>query len=700
MYFKLALGNVKKSISDFAIYFVTLAFGVCVFYAFNSITQQSAVLNLNNATNNMLELLSLLIGGVSVFIAIVLGFLIVYANGFLIRRRKREFGIYLTLGMNRAHVSRVIVYETVLVGFAALVVGLCLGVALSQLMLYVTAAMFKATITTFTFMFSGVACTKTILYFAIIFLVALAFNVRTVSRYKLIDLLNADRKNQNVKLRSLPLSVALFVISVVMIAVAYWLLIDNGLNEINAQFYTSTALVCVGTVLFFFSLSGFLLRAVKSNKRLYLKGLNAFTMRQLNSRINTAFASISIVCLALFLAITSTCGGFALCSSLNTSIENAAPYDVTFIERFGTTPQTLSYPEQAIADNFDMEAALSRDVEGWGDLARDAAQTDYYATGLTYGDLMAKTNYSGFSSAVDMESGGASSMPVVKLSQFNATRALLGKEPVRLESTECLIWCDFEELQKFFRAFIEQNDTIDFSGQALSIYGDGIDATANQTSSFASNTGVLVVPDELIPADAVLVESYLNVMSPLPEGSVDDSFNSALDKAYGTDDPHAAVTTGKVNLAWPYTNELTAEYAISQSAGLSAIVAYLAIYIGFILLIACAAILALQQLSAAADDRQRYTMLFKLGAEPRMIDRALFAQIGIYFLFPLVLAVCHSIVALTQVVDAVKIFGLLDITQPLLITVAFALVIYGGYFLITCFVSRKMIETTQNQRVD
>ena len=108
MFCKLAWGNVRRSARDFALYFVTIVFGVSVFYAFNSITDQRAVLALEGQSGGLLDLLGTLIGGVSAFVAVILAFLVVYADRFLIRRRKKEFAIYLTLGMQRGQLARVV----------------------------------------------------------------------------------------------------------------------------------------------------------------------------------------------------------------------------------------------------------------------------------------------------------------------------------------------------------------------------------------------------------------------------------------------------------------------------------------------------------------------------------------------------------------------------------------------------------------
>ena len=189
MYFKIALGNVRRSIRDYGVYFLTLTFGVCLFYVFNSIQSQSVMLALSQSQAKMLVLLNNLMQIFSVFVCIVLGFLIVYANNFLIRRRKKELGLYLVMGMNKGTVARILMIETVMIGLLAFAVGLGLGILVSQALTVVTANLFMVQLKAFEFIVSLKAILLSALFFGGLYLIVLIFNSVVVSRYKLIDLL-------------------------------------------------------------------------------------------------------------------------------------------------------------------------------------------------------------------------------------------------------------------------------------------------------------------------------------------------------------------------------------------------------------------------------------------------------------------------------------------------------------------------------
>ena len=208
---KLSLKNIKKSFKDYAIYFLTLVIGVCIFYIFNSMDSQSAMLKVSESQSEMIELLTELLSYVSIFVSFVLGFLILYASRFLIKKRNKEFGIYMTLGMSKRKISFLLLIETFLIGLISLGIGLLLGIALSQITSIFIANMFEADMTEFAFNFSKSAMIKTIFYYAIIYFVVMIFNTVVVSKNKLINLLQASRKQEKIKIKNSIVCIILFI---------------------------------------------------------------------------------------------------------------------------------------------------------------------------------------------------------------------------------------------------------------------------------------------------------------------------------------------------------------------------------------------------------------------------------------------------------------------------------------------------------
>lgn len=682
---KLALANVRRSYKDFALYFFTLMAGVAVFYAFNSITEQQVVLSLDESQGSMIELLGVLINYVSVFIVVILGFLIVYASRFLIKRRNREFAIYLLLGMPKRTLLGITLTETVVVGAASLVAGLAVGLVISQVLLQVTALLFVAEVEGFAFFVAQGEIIKTVLVFLAIFALAMIFNVGHIMKAKLIDLINAGRKNDDIKLRSIPLSFVLFVMACALIGVAYHLLSTNGL-AVNPTFGLSTALVCLGTVLFFYSLSGFLLRLVQSIKPLYFRGLNMFTLRQVASRVNTTFISMAIICMTLFLAITSVSGGVGISLAIQDSLASQTRYDATATSYYSTALSNYN-PAYVTNHSYDMEsgmrdAAKRLGLPDYDSVVAESVQVDYFSDTLTYRDFDEALGTSLPEYAGSLVSFGyeEQSIPIISVSQYNRAMDLAGKDTLMLAENQAVLNSDSDFTQEYLGDLAHKQPTFTVFGHDVQVQPE-LNTETYQTTSFPNQIGTLIVPDSVIPEGLAPVSSFLNV---------NYTNNPDAEQLWG--EIYNGIAESTDENTWPLNMGQTREEIFSQNIGLSTIVAYLAIYIGFVLVVACAAILAIQQLSNVSDNQSRYQLLHKLGAPKRMINGALFKQILIAFAFPLLLGVAHAICALQQVTAMVQVFGHFDIVQTTAVSGAAFLIVYGLYFLLTYAAARGMLR--------
>ena len=525
---KLAFANVRRSYKDFAIYFFTLLIGVAVFYAFNSITAQDAVLAFDKSQGNMIELLSYLINGVSVFICVILAFLVVYASRYLIKRRNKEFAIYLLLGMPKGTLLRLTLAETLIVGLVSLMAGIGLGLLISQGLLYVTAFMFVVDIPGFTFFVAQDELVKTIVVFLIIFALALFFNVGYVMKAKLIDLIQSERKNDTLKLRSIPVSFCLFLISCVIIGVSYYLLSENGI-VVNPTFGAATALVCVGTLLFFYSLSGFLLRVIQSIKPLYYRGLNMFTLRQVASRINSSFVSMAVICMTLFLAITSVAGGVGISLSMQNSMASITHYDasVTSYYSVASSLEGSDYSNEVKQryealqgylekHDYNMAQGIADDAKKLGlpdfnRVVRESAQVDMYDSEATFGQLDEQlgkpmTDYVGAEMInpdyIDQ------TLSIVPVSQYNHAMEISGREGISLGRDEAVLNCDTDVVMDYARDVAKSGITLSVFGHDLTVDRD-LNTETFQTTSIPGQMGILIVSDEIIPDDAVPITSIL-----------------------------------------------------------------------------------------------------------------------------------------------------------------------------------------------
>ena len=675
MLVKLAFANVRKSARDFAVYFFTLVLGVAVFYAFNSIADSSAVQSLPTDVSEVVQLLSNIIAGVSVFIAIVLGFLVLYANAFLIRRRRAEFGMYLTLGMGKGDLLKISACETLIVGAASLAVGLLAGVALSQALTCLCLSIMAQPVEGVTLSFSTKAFTMTVATFAAIFAVSMFWNSAHLAKSKLIDLLAGSRKNDKPRLHNLPLSFALFIVSLCIIGYSYSMLLRTGLlGDDMSNLLIETILVSVGTVLLFFSLSGFLLKAAQMAKPLYLRGLNMFFLRQLASRINSTFVSMSVDAMQKNAENGMRCdASFTSYYAMNTDDENG---------NVSTRSLVNGLVEES---NFDAAVGLSKLTEqygapSWDSMVENSAQINFYPSDVSFDTLHDLTGLNLLDSVgagpitPDTTKQEAS---LIKVSDFNAARELCGLEPVTVNDGECLLWSDFATSQPYLESVAAQQPAISIGDVQLKaqreIATDTIECTGVGTRAFQ-----IVVPDDAVTGEPAFAVFDAKISDGMQEVFAD--FCQALSDRNDMQES-----------SWPLFMYQTAEGVQAESHNLTALASYLAMYIGFIMVVACAAILAIQQLSDANDNARRYELLAKLGAPQRMISGALFKQVLVCFAFPLVVAIAHTICAMQTVKGIVLVFGNFNLSATALSTAAIFLAVYGAYFLVTYFSARAIV---------
>lgn len=652
MYFKLAKQNVKKSFKSYIIYFFTLVFGVAIFYIFNSISSQSIMMNLSEEKKVVFDMVNTVMGYISIFIAFILGFLIVYSNNYLIKRRKKEFGVYLTLGMEKGTLSKIIFIETILIGLISLIIGLVLGVVLSQGLSIFTAYMFKVDLTKFCFIFSESAFKKTILCFIAIYIIVLIFNSIKINKIKIIDLLKGSRKNETQTVKKVWVSVILFILSVVMIGSAYYMVIKMGISELEIKTLgISVLLGSVGTVLFFYSLTGFVLEVVKRRKSVYLKDLNMFVLRQISSKINTTFISISVICLMLFIAICTLSTGLGVNIAMNSNLKDLTRFDATIWNNDGKSIQSiLNYNKAFISDYVESELPVT-----------------LYDSGVRYGDFLSKKAMENQNAYYPIATN--QKIVVMSLSEYNAILKNLGEKEISLCKNEYTAIGDIDSLSKWANESLKSGKEIKINNETLKPANMKFKEIDIYDFLMKNNLLTFIVNDPV-----------LNGLKP-----VNTKVNINLKKGVNID----KLKEFKINQKGFYMITKSEVYANSEGIGLT--YAYLGIYIGLIFIMASAIVLSIQQLTDSIDNKERYKVLKEIGVDEKMINKSLFKQIGIYFLLPISLAIIHSIVGIKVASKVVSMFGDINIVKNIIIAMIVIIVIYGGYFVITYLTAKRNI---------
>lgn len=684
MLFNISLKNIRKSLKDYTVYFFTLILGVAIFYVFNAIDSQSVMLDVRENMMDIIKLMNDMLSGVSVFVSCILGFLIIYASRFLIKRRNKEFGIYLTLGMSKRKISAILFFETLLIGIVSLVAGLVIGTILSQFMSVIVANMFDADMTKFKFIFSMKACVKTLIYFAIMYVLVMIFNTFSISRCKLIDLLNAGKKTEKVTMKNPIICTIVFVIGVGILSYAYWM-VTRGVRTLNTfdKIGIPIALGCVATFLIFWSVSGFMIRIFTSIKSVYYKGVNSFVLRQFCSKINTAVFSTTVICIMLFITISVLSAALSMKDSLSKDLDSMCPVDVQLakysydaMSEAYATSQDMNEKDREMLEDSKLSIIETLNNSGFDaqKYFKDVVEYNIYNTGLTVKDTLGDINTDDYQFMAD------AIMPVMTIGDYNSVARLYGNSTYELNDDEYIIVADYKNMVMIRNQALKKGIILSVNGKEYkpryNECKDGFVKIGVQNM----NDGILVVPDNAVKPQQVRnmgLSADYRVDTKEERYSIETQLDNLMKN----------ISFKKSFISWNSRIDLA-----ESSVGLGALVTFIALYLGIIFLISSAAILALRELSDSADNKERYGMLRKLGVDERMIDMALFKQIGIFFAFPLILALIHSVFGIKFINIILATMGMSSMAASIGLTLAFVAVIYGGYFLITYLCSRSIIR--------
>lgn len=669
MYSKIAINNVKKRFKDYTIYFLTIAFAVCIFYSFNSIESQKALLDMNKNQAEYMSLVTTLISYVSVFVSFILGGLILYANNFLIKKRKKELGIYMTLGMSKRKISKILLSETLIVGVLSLIAGLLLGLVVSQGLSLFTAKLFDVGMTEFKFIISSSAILKTVLYFALIFGVLMIFNTRIIAKYKLIDMLTAARKSEDIKIKNPIISSIIFISGIIILGTAYYLVTKSGLNPDKLGFKLSIVFGIIGTAGFFYGIAGFLLGVIQRSKNIYLKKLNIFVTRQISSKVNTNFVSMTVISLMLFITIVLLSTGLSFKSALEKGI--VVPFDAS-VKLF--TDEENKYKSME-----DVFKAINYDFNGKEPIFING----YIIDGIDANMILKDYAVGEFKKSLDNGKHRWEYIDAIKISDYNKIRSLYGEEPLSINDNEILVISNFTEAKDSVKNFIKNSPQVSIAGKEYKVANKEYLNEAVYNSELADNVLTIIVPDDF--KDMTLNAAYMNMNYKNPnDPDEEEDMNSLFDSFRRYDEiydlPMIRATKSQIYEA---------------SKGLTTMILYIGLYLGVVFLISSAAVLALQQLSEASDSSDRYKALKKIGATEKMINKTIFTQTAIYFAMPLILAIVSSIVGISVVNKFIALYGKPNIGPTALLTLGILVIVYGGYFYVTYAGYKSIVKNSK-----
>ncbi len=670
MFFKLAVKNVKKSFKDYMIYFLTLMFAVCMFYVFNSVDGFVDNLALSENMKKLIQSADVVMRALSILVAGVLAFLIIYANSFLMKRRKKELGLYMILGMRKRKISIILIIETFFIGLISLVVGLGIGAVLSQSLSGIIAKAIDVSVTKFEFVFSKSACIETSVFFAITFIIVMIFNSVSISKYKLIELLRSGKKNEKMVEQKTWCSVLMFIVSVICYIYTYSFFFNMGtdnnifdiFNDSTKSTYLAFASFAIGTFLFFISIACIILKLFQESKKIYYKGLNIFTIRQISSKINSTRIAMAFISLMLFIGVFA----MTFCNSMSSLLKQDVNcnFDLTIMRYNQFNDNNIA--EQSLTDIVKKELNVEESFAHY-------EEYKIYTNINKYGENILSTNIN------DLKN-----FDIMAISDYNSAMKFASKDTINLskdqyaivveEPSEKDLEGDLKNLVKNdIEEFLKNNTSISTKSTELSPYNNEV--IYNQFGNFTGGNILILVPDEVVET-AIIGARVFNANYNVDKETIEKNVTNTL-----IDDNN----TGYSMYNEKYSMYIYSKIGITeQLIGSQLILVCTGLYLGVIFMLASAAILALQQLSEASDNSLRYNLLKRLGAKKSMIRGSVFKQVSVYFLMPLAFSVINVGIALLVANNLVKNnMGTNVPTESLVLTGSVIFAIYGLYYLIT-----------------
>ncbi|OON96192.1 MAG: permease, domain protein [Epulopiscium sp. Nele67-Bin005] len=660
---KIIFGNVRKNIKDYSIYFLTLSISISLFYAFNSFADQPALQNLASSKKIMYEQLNIYMTVLSYFVAIILAFLIIYTNNYLLKRRKKELGIYMLLGMKKSRISKIFSGETFYISVLSLIVGLGLGIIVSQGIGLLALQLFAVELSEYQIIISQNALGITVGCFTLIFMTTICFNVSSISKVKLISLLRASRTSENPSIKGIGLTSLIFISAILLIISAQGIIIKNGIIPSRDNYLIQTAIIFlgIGTILLFYSGTIVITSLIKSNKQYYLKGITSFVVSQINSKFTSNFLILSIITGLLTITICGMSMGVSMALELNRLSSEQVPYDLNVYSWININGES-DILEHLYNNNLDLEK-----------YAEAMEEISIYNADITYGEILLNQELDLWRTDTNLPN---EPVQVVSISDFNKAMLLQGKEPHILGENEFYLNCNYNGTIEYMEQFYVNTNSISIAGHTLKPANNNIISETFYMTSIGNNDrGSLIVPDKVVSS----LQKYWNIVlvQYKPTINPDDVLQPLI--------PIGLAEPG----GYGYT-ETNIMYDMFY--GVYAIYIFVSFYLSIIFLLICVALLSVKQLTEVSDNVERYGLLRKIGVSERQLNESMFVQVGVFFGGPIAVATIYSIIETNEIIKLIEGFMNLHVATNLSITIILFLSIYSLYFVATYISSISIIR--------
>ncbi|MCI6732078.1 MAG: ABC transporter permease [Lachnospiraceae bacterium] len=632
MFGKLAFRNVCRQIQNYLIYFITVSLSIALLFAVNNLSYSDRIQSLADMSSDISSMFTM----VTVLSCIVTALVLSYAAGFMLKLRRREFGMYLTLGMTRRNIQTLFVCETGLLSALAMIVGMGAGLVIFQLLAALFASILEIPFTISAYSVQGILLT--VIVGTGMFLLSTVASLRYLKKVTVSDLLKEEAVEKTEKHPVLwcTISVLLLAVFLICLMITYQSMMAAFRNQDGVQLLLWLAVDLVMVFLVHFALSRTLAGMLLRNQKLKNRGTNTVVLRGLSGKMNMNALLIGALATLLVFAIAMTNVAFGEKNYRDRTIEKDCPYDVMAL--YDT------------AEGQDISLEEGRQILEKYSPITDQLDFQFYSLGET----------TLCSSIMGYEEMGWTDQ-YMPLSQFNQLLSGCGYEPISLQR-EYLLITDVQGICD-----------VDFSGKTVSLNGETYSWAGSRMDfpDFARRLWMyFVVPDDAIanmPVSANGAAYTLENHRPDSEAMLSD-LTEYVETEEGMEET---------------CNYAIKEYIRIYSKANAGVLIIGALYVSTVFVCMALAILSVKTLSVLEDERRRFAILYRLGADTRMQKSALLRQTGAFFLIPFAFPILMTVpigVIFKKVYEIWNLPGLSGI-QAMQTAAVIALVITGIYVL-------------------
>ncbi|MDF2591437.1 MAG: transporter permease [Clostridia bacterium] len=639
--FKMAFKNIRRNFNNYFIYFVSMVFSIMIYHVFTSIQYNEQIVNLQEAKSSIFATFKTS----SIIIALFAGIFIWYSNSFFIKRRKREIALYSLMGVMKKEIGRMLFYENLLMGVLALGTGVLLGSLLSKLFVMLLLQLMGYSINVkFAILLQPLVNTS--IMFSILFLITSLHGYGIIFKFKLIDLFKAESTGE----KEPNASWIVAMLSIVLVVGGYYYYLTVKKLHILVPFIT-LALVVAGTFLLFSSLTVYLIKLAKKNKRSYYRSTNLISTSQLMYRLKGHSRTLATI--AVLSATTLTAMGVtsSFYYDFQTSLTERYPFSYVYVsDKEGLDKNVeaviAKYPEHKIQSSVDVEMI----------------------------NVKAKLPDTGFGQKYrDKE------ISIISESNFNKIAEARGiKDRVYLDFHKDILFIDTFYSKAFMEPYKDKILEIMLDGELQNFHIKSFRSANLLNEQIADYTAVVEddLYEQLHNKGSLVWGKAYKIDNPKDSGELTEELYDTLERAGVDLDNRPKPFSAYYN---NYRSEL-------MSSGLTI---FVGAFLGLVFLLATGSIIFFKQLSEANEDKKRYNILRNIGFEKRDIKAIISRQMLFVFMLPLSVGIAHSIVAVSILK---KVIGI-DVFVPLTVTICAYTLIYMIYYFLTVNSYCKLVES-------